>query len=172
MRHSLFFISAILFLTLFMSCSHDQEQEGKNDCVFEQNDDDMDGRIDETESSIMKACTEEAFTSIDEIKSNLIGEWELIGHGEGWIPTISQPCGYITFTEEAFEFDFNDGHTDTLILQSWDIEQVDWIGGTYFRLKTEPNYFHSLFATQFCSQYFYGDATPRDGNMYLYEKVK
>ena len=172
MKNALFFVVTILLLTLLGSCSDDHEASGKNDCKFEQNDDDMDGRIDETEISIMRTCDEEALTSINEIKSNLIGEWELIGHGEGWIPTISQPCGYVTFTEDEFEFEYRDAYTDTLVMQSWDIEEVNWIGGTYYRLKTDPGYFHALSATQFCSKYFYGDATPADGNMFLYEKVK
>ena len=172
MKNTLFFITSILIIVLITACSDDHEPRGNKDCIFEQNDDDMDGRIDETEFSIMRGCDEEAFTSISAIKSNLIGEWELIGHGEGWTFTPSQPCGYITFTEDEFEFEFNDGYTDTLLIQTWDIEQVDWSMGTYFRLKTNPDSFYALFITRFCSNYIYGDATESDGNMYLYQKVK
>jgi hypothetical protein len=172
MKLSIYIISAFIIFTLFASCSDDHGPSDKFDCTFVQNDGDKDGLIDETERSIMTTCIEERFTSIAEIKSNLIGEWELIGHGEGWDPTRSKPCGYIIFTENEFEFEYQDANTDTMIRQSWDIEKVDWAGGTYFKLRTDPNYIHTLFASRFCNNYFFGDATPRDGNMYLYEKVK
>lgn len=164
-------ILALLFssLTLFTSCCDDDETPAEYFCVFEQNDADMDGIIDETERSIMTECDENAFESKSEIEDNLIGEWKLIGHGEGWIPTISQPCGYATFTKEELTFQYNDGIIDTTYIRTWEIEVFD---SSNFRLKINPSGVIGLNITKFSSKYFYGDYTPVDGNMYLYEKVK
>ena len=41
-----------------------------------------------------------------------------------------------------------------------------------FRLKIDSDFQQGLRMTNFCENYMFGDATPSDGNMYLYEKVE
>ena len=143
------------------------------DCTFEQNDEDMDGLIDENERAIMIECQENALTSKAAIENNLIGEWELIGHGEGWVPRISQPCGYLTISMDELVFEFTNAWTDTITTHAWEIEKIEFLSGfSFFRLNIESSDFDKLFINQFCDEYIFGDATPSDGNMHLFKKVK
>jgi len=165
------FLLALSILALIAtSCSDDDipEVTYTYDCEFVQNDADMDGIIDDTEKAIMEECMEDKFTSKSDIESNLIGEWELIGHGEGWIPTVSQPCGYITITNDELVYAFENAYVDTTITHTWEIEDH---GNGVFSLQVFPEYYDGLSMHVFCSDFMYGDATPFDGNMYLYKKV-
>ena len=167
-----FFI--VLIITL-ITCTKNESKENNNtnsDCVFVQNDSDMDGLIDDTEKMLMNQCIENTFSSKSAIRSNMIGEWELIGHGEGWLPTYSQPCGYITISENELALKFSTQYTDTTTVHQWEIEQVSLSAGQYYRLKIIPQNVEGLFINHFCENYMFGDATPSDGNMYLYKKVK
>ena len=176
-------IVLISIISVFVSCHNDvvvdiepeteivTEIESNGDCVFEQIDENNDGLIDDTERSVMNDCTENNFTSISEIKNNIIGEWELVGYGHGWVPYPSQPCAHITVKEEELIFEFTNQSKDTITTYEWEIEEVFWSGGQYFRLNTLPEYVDGLYITYFCEKYMYGDGTPSDGNMYLYEKV-
>jgi len=175
MKNLNFALILAIALTLFMSCNKEDTpvDPGNHSCSFEQNDEDMDGIIDATERAIMDECLDNAFTSKSEIEDNLIGEWELIGHGEGWVPTTSQPCAYLTIAADELTFEFENAFIDTTIVDAWEVEKVDWTGGTYYTLKTlSDSYVEGLLMTEFCSTYMYSDATPRDGNMYLYRKVE
>ena len=139
------------------------------DCEFVQNDDDMDGLIDDNESAIMQDCYDNRFTSKSEIEANLIGEWELIGHGQGWVPTISQPCGFITITEDNLYFEFENSTIDTATVHTWEVNSAP---SGIFTLELDPiSNLDALFLYVFCDEYMYGDATPVDGNMYLFQKV-
>jgi len=168
MKHSKFILISIL--ALFVSCEDTIIFDNQNDCVFEENSN-MDGFIDDTERAIMTDCRENPLTSKSEIENNLIGEWKLIGHGEGWIPTISQPCAYVTILDGVLAFEAEDSNIDTVTFHSWEIEEVNWSGSQYFVLNTTP-LAYGLNINKFCNNYMYVDATPFDGNMYLYEKVK
>ncbi|MBK7221346.1 MAG: hypothetical protein IPH94_08465 [Saprospiraceae bacterium] len=161
----------LLFIAVLISCNKKVEEINAygNDCVFEQIDDNMDGLIDENERIIMSECLETPLKSKNSIENNLIGDWKLIGHGEGWLPTISQPCGYLTITENELTFQFKNGHIDTVSTHSWKIEEVN--NGLNFKLNIIHEYVEGLFINQFCENYMYGDATPSDGNMYLYKKI-
>ena len=179
MKNLNFTFLLVATLTILSSCKNDLPVEGPidpiiDDCVFVQNDDDLDGLVDSTELALMTECSANAFTSKNEIEENLIGEWELIGHGEGWIPIKSQPCAYITIRAEelTFKFDASSANTGTTTVHSWEIEEVNAPGGIFFRLITLPDYVEGLYMTQFSSTYMYGNAMPSDGNMYLYRKVK
>ncbi len=171
MQHFAGYIPVVLLLMLCSCGNDDDNQHEGSGCEFVQVDANMDGLIDETEQALISSCRVAAFTSKAEIESHLIGEWELIGHGEGWIPAISQPCARITVTDSMLTFDFDNGRSNFIETYTWEIEEVAWSGGTYFRLKL-PSYVEGLFITNFCTDYMFGDATPSDGNMYLYEKVK
>lgn len=140
-------------------------------CIFEQNDDDLDGVIDDNERKIMKECLENPLSSKSSIENNLIGEWELIGHGEGWIPTISQPCGYIRISEDELIYEFRNDRTDIVSVHQWNIQELNSNGSVSFKFNIIPKPTVGLSMSQFCDKYMYGDATPRDGNMYLYAKI-
>ena len=162
-----------LFVILFISCNKEEEKSNTEyDCEFVQIDSDMDGWIDDTERSIMNECQENQLNTKDEIETNLVGEWELIGHGEGWFPRISKPCAYLTVSEDSLMMQFENSYIDTISVHSWTLEEYDWQGETYYRFNTEPQYVPGLYISTFCESYMFGDATPADGNMYLYEKVK
>lgn len=164
----------LLFMMVLISCNKNEDEEineNSYDCIFEQNDNDMDGMIDESERMIMNECMENSLSSKNSIENNLIGEWELIGHGEGWIPSKSQPCGYIIISEDELTFEFRDNNTNIVSTHQWEVEEVNWNGSQNFRLNILPESVEGLSIGQFCENYIYGDATPRDGNMYLYKKV-
>ena len=131
----------------------------------------MDGLIDENERTLMDECRANAFTSKTEIENNLIGEWELIGYGDGWFPFTSQPCAYLTFTEQELKFEIENFFLDTTFLLNWEIETLDTTG-TFYRLKTSEPTKVGLFIGTFCESYMFGDATARDGHMHLYQKVE
>ncbi len=158
---------------LFMACTNKDRMMTPYNCTFEQIDEDMDGLIDNYERTIMNGCTNNALTSKTDIEKNLIGEWELIGHGEGWVPKVSQPCGYLIIEEEELTLQFTSGYVDTVMTHSWEIEEIQRNQGTLFSLNLLSDHFvHQLYINQFCDEYMYGDGTPSDGNMYLYQKVK
>jgi hypothetical protein len=137
-----------------------------NDCVFEQIDDNEDGWIDSTEQAIMNECFENRFMTRQQIEDNLIGEWNLVGHGEGWLPKYSQPCANIIIKSDELIFDFEDGFIDTISTHQWSIKETN--SGEFF-LEAEPISFYLNFST-FCEEYIFLNHTPSDGNMYLYQK--
>jgi len=175
-RIQLFQSCLLLGLTLlsflFFSCNKsDQDLATKNnihDCEFIQNDENMDGLIDETERTIMDDCFQSKFTSKNEIESNLIGEWELIGHGEGWTSSPSKPCSFITVSEDQLIFEYKDANLDTATSHDWQITENS---NGIFTIKVTPEYPVGINISIYCDKNMYGDATPRDGNMYLYQKI-
>lgn len=166
----------ILCPTLFLLASCKEEpilpDKGNCDCVFVQNDEDRDGLIDDTERALLTECSENLLTSKTDIEKNLLGEWELIGHGEGWFPTPSQPCGHLTISPDQLIWKWQTIDLDTVATFSWEIEEFTQGSTKHFRLMTTPSQGEGLFMSQFCQNYMYDDATPVDGNMYLYEKVE
>ena len=168
-----------IFLYLFISCliiSCDRKVEGTElqplGCIFDQDDSKMEGLIDETERAIMDACINYTWSSEEALQNNLIGEWELIGHGEGWVPTISQPCAYIVINENDLIFSISNSYLDTTIVYSWSLQLQSGIGLIPYTLSLNPTPIEGLQINHFCENYMFGDGTPADGNMYLYEKVK
>lgn len=161
-------------MIVLISCNKNEDEgmnENSYDCVFEQNDHDMDGLIDDSERMIMNECMENTLSSKSSIENNLIGEWELIGHGEGWIKSNSQPCGYMIISEDELTFEFRNEHIDIVSTHQWEIEEVNSSGSLSFKFNILPEPIEGLSIGQFCDKYMYGDATPRDGNMYLYAKI-
>ena len=156
-----------------MSCNKKESELNANgyNCFFEQIDENMDGLIDDGERMIMNECMENSLNSISSIKNNLIGEWALIGHGEGWYPLFSKPCAYITITTNELTLEFQNGEIDTITTHTWDIEEVDSGSSNYFKLKIDQEFVEGLWITYFCENYMFGDGTPSDSNMYLYQKM-
>lgn len=157
-------------LTVITSCSND-ERDTSNfvyDCEFVQDDTTNDGLIDATERSIMENCGNSKFTNLSEIKDNLTGDWELVGHGEGWLRKISQPCALISFrTNNSLEFQYQSEYIDTSSIHDWELIE----GRGNYSLKITPRAQISLRINTFCSNYMFVDETAFDGNMYLFRKV-
>ncbi len=156
---------------MFLAASCGDDPEGPMriyDCEFDFR---ADGAIDEEERGIMDECMRQSLTSREDIERNLIGEWELIGHGEGWVTSTPEPCGYLIFSEDQLILEIESIYRDTVSSHEWTIEEVGNNLGSRFHLRIEP-YAHELGITTFCESYMYGNFTPVDGNMYLYEKVK
>ncbi|PHN01626.1 hypothetical protein CRP01_36005 [Flavilitoribacter nigricans DSM 23189 = NBRC 102662] len=164
----------LLLVVLLMSCRKETVSgpEKIYECVFTQNDASMEGLIDETERSLMEACLENRLTTKTEVENNLIGEWELVGHGEGWIPSYSQPCAYLNIEAGSLSFQFTNAFRDTLATYAWEVMEVNSGGSNYYWLKTTPDETGYLGFTTFCSDNIFLDATPSDGNMYLYRRME
>lgn len=162
---------SIIFMVFGCSNNEDVMPTGM-DCVFEQIDGSMDGMIDPTERMIMDECAASTLVTKDQIEQNLIGEWQLVGHGTGWLSGESQPCGYIKIVDNELTFRFESSYIDTTVLLLWELETLPRGTEPYFRLKVTPDVFDGLYIDHFCEDYMFGDGTPFDGNMYLYEKVK
>ncbi len=157
-----------------LSCAKSDDHLLSLDCNFVQDDDSNDGYISEEERNIMDDCFATRLSDASDVRNNLIGEWKLIGHGEGWVPKVSQPCISFTITEFELIFNYNDGHLDTMTTHIWDIETslINTPASFSHRINTTPDLSIRMGITTFCDQYMYGDSTPSDGNMYLFEKVR
>ena len=159
-----------LAVCTFSACQDDDDmnQPTIDVCTFVQNDADMDGEIDATERQIMESCLAEQLTDAEAVKNNLIGQWRLVGYGNSWQPTASQPCAQLTFTLNHLIVDFEDGTTDAASTHSWSIAEQ---GNGQFRIQADPEVVAGELPTVFCSDYIYVNSTPVDGNVYIYEKV-
>lgn len=69
------------------------------------------------ELEIMNDCSENQFTSEQEIRSNLIGQWKLVGYASFLGAHNSKSCATITIDEHELLFEFDDGVgvVDTLL---------------------------------------------------------
>lgn len=160
-------------LIISVSCNNDDNLNANGGgCVFEQNDENMDGLLDEFEESIIDITRANAFTSKTEIENNLIGEWELIGHVEGWTPKISQPCAYITITTDELLFEYQNAHRDTVTNHPWEIEEFNTPSTQIFSLKVVPERVEGLNINEFSPNYMFGNLNVIDGNIYIYQKVR
>ena len=132
-----------------------------------------DGVIDDTERAIMTECSANLLTSKIDIEQNLIGEWQLIGHGTTLFQTFPQPNIYLTISEDELIFDYKNTNTTRLDTISWEIEEYNSSAGQSFLMNVTPNY-TELVLFQFCENYMFGETSSINdgGNMYLYEKVK
>lgn len=137
-------------------------------CVFVQNDEAMEGLVDSVERELMRECSENSFTTTKEIEENLIGIWNLIGHGYPWVPHLSKPCAQLRITEHYINYQYEDNFVDTTSVHEWEIT-VSEIGT--FSLKISPKIDHGLKVTIFSEKYMYYNDIKADGNMYLFEKV-
>lgn len=136
-------------------------------CPFVQDDDTEDGLIDEDERQIMEDCLAARITDLQLLEENLIGSWDLVGHGEGWFPNISEPCSSLEITEDELILTFQNTWIDTTSVHSWSF--VDGFGGN-LKLELTPVGAVGLSFDVLCENYMYFDHTPLDGNMYLYKR--
>jgi len=152
--------------------TEDFDEDYTFDCTFVQDDETADGWFNETESSIIVDCNKNQLTTIDEIKENLIGEWELIGHAVGWARPISLPCAHVKITENELVLTFNNGNINAVTNHTWSIVEGIRYGKKILELNVEPKAADRLSIHSFCKYYMYLDYTPQDANMYLYQKMK
>lgn len=160
-----FLVSVFTISIFILSCTKDKLEYH---CEFVQIDETMDGLIDKTEAQIMIDCFANRLTSKSAIESNLIGEWVLVGHGEGWIHTASQPCGYVTISKDELIFDYESGYYDSVTVHTWEVVELQ---NGYFALEVSPTIGSRFYMDNFCTKYMFHNSTPVDGNMYIYEKV-
>ena len=122
----------------------------------------MEGLIDATERAIMNDCRNQSLSSASDIKESLIGDWELIGFGHGWFASTPKPCASLNFTENEIRY----VGEDEIIVSTYTIEVND-NGNAFLNIDERVPFWVSTF----CDKYMFGDATPVDGNMYLFEKI-
>ncbi len=160
-------------LCIFSACKDDDSMEEVptlTPCEFVQDNSTMDGLIDESESNIMTSCFDNRITSEAELQSNTIGTWELIGHGEGLIPSISMPCASLIFTTDEVEYSFTNASVDTTLTMAWSVIQNSNAEELY-HLEFEHKDLPATSLSIYCEQYMYINAAFVDGNMYLFEKL-
>ncbi len=171
------FLLTILSLVLITFCSCEKDQIIDNggieySCEFVQNDEDMDGAIDETENALIQQCIDDAYSSKEEIENNLIGEWKLIGHGQGWALNVSQPCAHIIVDENSLTFKFEDKFEELLITSEWEIVETTNSNNVSYQLELKNNVNHdAINMTSFSPELMFSNFLAIDGNMYLYEKI-
>ena len=159
-------LSLSVILLGMNACDNDDVDSGMLDCTFVNDPERRDGEISAEERRIMQDCDDNAI-SVKEFSEIFEGEWRLIGHGEGWIPTKPQPCSNMVVTDSEITMYYKDEFIDTTTTHVWEIGESP--SGPF--LSIEPRFMHGAFPAKACEGYFYSDATPLDGNMYLYEKV-
>lgn len=174
MNKIFFYFFLITILVFNTSCQkNDDFNATQNDCVFIQNDLDLDGRIDDVEANLIAECSGNLLTTKAAIEENLIGNWRLIGYANGWQQTSSQPCAFISITENELIFSFENATINTTSTHQWEIEAIEFAPGLFsFKIITSPEPEAGLYISQFCASYMYSNATSRDGDMYLYSKVE
>ena len=156
---------SLIFATL-MSCKKDELARTPN-CPFTQNNNN-DGLIDDFENEIMTDCRTNQIMSGQELSNNLIGSWELIGHGEGWVVSeSSQPCSRIEITEDALMLEYENSFVDTMTFHTWGISE-DSIAPA---LIINPRLPVDIVLQTICENYMFGNFTFVHGQMHIYEKV-
>ena len=132
-----------------------------------------DGLIDEAERAIMDECSSNHLTLKSDIENNLIGEWELIGHGNSTALDESEPKIYLTISNDEIVIEYEDEDENWTDTVSWVVEEVNTSAGQFFRLETTPYHFEILISN-FCENYMYLEVASvrvESTKMYLYEKV-
>ena len=158
--------SFIFILISLISCI---ESDNNNDLELNNND----GIIDEAERAIITECSENRFTSKSEIENNLIGEWELIGHGNSIFQDEREPRIELTISNDDLIIEYQDEHIDWIDTITWEVEEHNTATGQYFSLETEPE-ISQLTIYNFCENYMYLEISPIVADpamMYLYQKV-
>ena len=74
----------------------------------------------------------------------------------------------MTFTEDELVFTFTNSTVDTVIATPWEIN----IDNLYLGQQLVTTGLGNVFINSIYSQYIFGDMTPTDGNLHLYEKIE
>lgn len=156
--------AGISFVPDFTISVVDSLPELSANCPYTVNNND-DGFIDDDEFEIIQFCIGNRISDFGKISDIVIGEWELVGHGEGWIPSISQPCGSALFSESDLIVKFKDEFIDTTTTHNWTV-----VDDSFPYIEIIPPVDYGMGFGVICDEFMFSDYTPSDGNMYLYQK--
>lgn len=162
----IFIMSSSFMLT---SCLDDRDLDTDHDCTFVQIDENMDGMLSEQEELIIERCSENAFSSRQEIVDNLLGQWELAGYVNGSQSSVSQPCVYLKFNMDELIFFYNDGEINEVTRHDWQI--IENLNSGFFSLGVDTDNIGALEMTCFSQDFMFGNSMVLDGNTYIYQKV-
>ena len=153
------FLTIFSFSICFLFLSSCSTEDGPADDLF----------ISEEERALMDDCRENLFTTGEDIRSNLIGDWKIIGYGCGFCAPHNPPNMEITFEESSGEFEFVSENDQQQFSFTWNIQLSTSPGTSGFLLSTTPDHF-SLSFDNFCPDFMYFDHTSFDGLMILMKK--
>jgi len=149
-------ILLILFCAYLFSCSDKSNLE--NDLF-----------VSEEERKIMNMCDSNSLDSVEEIKNNLIGTWEIMGYGCGFCAPHDAPFSHIEFSATSGKLIYERETEETELDFIWNVVLTTSPGAPGLLLTTDPPH-HSLVVDHFCADYMYFDHTSFDGAMYIYQK--
>lgn len=133
-------------------------------CPFTDNSNE-DGNIVADEYELMQYCMDNRIITAEEISNTILGTWEIIGHGDGWVP-LTQPCGSAEFSASEVVIEFENAYYDTVTSHTWEV--VEGTNFAWIEFTPEVNIGHGF--SVISSDYVYTNATISDGNMYLYQR--
>lgn len=146
-----------LIIAALVACKKDQDD---GDGLF----------ISPTERAILDNCIEQQqFQLKEDIETNLIGTWKLVGYGCGFCAPHQPPSAHLTFTEQQGTLVYQSGQQDTTIVFQWSVEPTQGFSSQPYTLQTDPLHF-ALHLDHFCPNYIFFDHTAFDGQMFLYRK--
>lgn len=151
MQKTLIFL--LLATLIFISCQKDDQTK-----VFQ---------LSETTKNILQECRANPLEEMEAIRSQLIGDWKLIGYACSFCVPHKPPTAAITFTEDGGFFEYEGEFSSASFTFEWELELDTTYGN--FSLKTEP-YHHGLFMSNFCDGFMSHDTRAGDGALHLYEK--
>ena len=122
----------------------------------------------------LNSCRSNLLTSVEEIRSNMIGEWELVSWGCGFCavdPEREAPVADIEFNMDKGSISYEFQGIIEEFEFSWSIVEKEVLdfNNSSFELKTEPAH-QGLMMTEFCTDYMISDDRPVDGALHLYRK--
>ncbi|MBX2817985.1 MAG: hypothetical protein KTR24_18400 [Saprospiraceae bacterium] len=152
---------AVPLVLLFSNCSK-AVVDPENDLI-----------ISEEERSMMEACQDDAYSTVDQIERNLLGEWRLIGYGCGFCAPHTPPSIQLYFAQNGTGVlrSRHDQDPEEMLDFTWEIDEGA-LGLTKFGanfIRSEPNDYR-ISATVMCDRYMWFDITAVDGHMFLYAK--
>lgn len=125
----------------------------------------------EDQMAVIEECQNSRIESVSGIKSNLVGNWELVGYRCGFCANQdNDPVSTINFTAQSGEIFYKDSYIDTTFRFDWSIvDGMTILGEKTHVLATEPQFYVLRFEL-FCEDFISFDYTPLDGPMFLFEK--
>lgn len=139
------------------------------ECNVVINEETIDDWYNDFERNTIEDCFKNKLENKEEIEKNLIGKWDLVGAAKGWGFLTKNTCTQLWFTEEEVSVFIKTETIDTVTTHLWEIMENKNTTRNAFYLKTEPS---NVVFTYFCEDFMFYDATPVDGDMQIYQKVK
>jgi hypothetical protein len=122
-----------------------------------------------------QVCLQSRINDSLTLKTNLVGEWELI-YAErcGFCPKDQKNRGSVIFEKNKGVLTIQfEGEPTTISAFDWTVEPTISIDGTstYYTLKTEPFLSPLIFLEEICKDYMISDSRANDGGYYLFKKL-